>query len=234
MRHDNLKRFGLIALATDLTIEGDAARLLPASCRLHVTRIAFENPTTRANLLKTGPHLRTAADLILPGVELEGIGFGCTSASAVLGARVQDSIGHRGPVSTPAGAALRGFRALGISRIALMTPYLPVTADLVGDYFQAEGLQVVRRHSMGFEDDRDMARLSDSEVMDFALESDDPEAEALFLSCTALPAVPLIDRIESRLGKPVLSANLALFWAMLDIANIPAQGPGELFKVRTW
>lgn len=87
---------------------------------------------------------------------------------------------------------------------------------------------------MGFEDDRDMARLSDSEVMDFALESDDPEAEALFLSCTALPAVPLIDRIKSRLGKPVLSANLALFWAMLDIANIPAQGPGELFKVRTW
>ncbi len=234
MRHDKLNRFGLIALATDLTIEADAARLLSPACRLHVTRIAFDNPTTRENLLRTGPHLRAAADLIVPGVALRGVGFGCTSASAVLGHRVQDAIGHLGPVSTPAGAALRGFRALGVTRIALMTPYLPQTADLVGDYFQAEGLQVVRRHSMGFEDDRDMARLSDSEVVDFALASDDPQAEALFLSCTALPAVPLIDRIEAKLGKPVLSSNLALFWAMQDIAQIPAQGPGRLFQARTW
>ncbi|SFA54638.1 maleate isomerase [Paracoccus halophilus] len=234
MQRDNLARFGLIALATDLTIEGDAARLLPANCRLHVTRIAFENPTTRENLLRIGPHLRAAADLLVPGVGLRGIGFGCTSAAAVLGQGVEAAIGDRAPVSTPGGAALRGFRALGVGRIALMTPYLPRTADLVGDYFQAQGLRVVRRHSMGHADDREMAMLSPDEVVDFALESDHPEAEALFISCTALPAVPVIERIEARLGKPVVSSNLALFWAMLDIAAIPASGPGRLFGVRTW
>lgn len=234
MWRDTLNRFGLIALATDLTIEGDALRLLPPGCRLHVTRIAFDNPTTAENLRKTGPHLRAASDLLVPGVDLKGIGFGCTSASAVLGDEVLAAIGDRAPISTPVAAALRGFAALGIDRIALMTPYLRETTDLVGDHFQANGLRVVSRRSMGHADDRDMALLPDDEIVEFARASDHPDAQALFMSCTALPAVPVIDRIEAALGKPVVSANLALFWSMLDIARIPATGPGRLFQVRTW
>lgn len=227
-------RFGLITLATDLTTEGDAVRLLPPHCRLHVTRIAFDNPTTRENLLQTGPRLRNAVDLLVPGVELAGIGFACTSASAVLGEQVQRLLGDRAPVTTPANAALRGFSALGVGRIALMTPYLAATADLVGDHFEAHGLSVLRRHSMEFEDDRDMAFQPADRIIDFALAADHPDAEAMFISCTALPAVSVIDRIEARLGKPVISSNLAMFWAMLDQAQIPAAGPGKLFGVRTW
>ncbi|MCT4333326.1 ectoine utilization protein EutA [Paracoccus sp. YLB-12] len=234
MWRDNLNRFGLIALATDLTIEGDALRLLPQDCRLHVTRIAFDNPTTAENLKKTGPHLKAASDLLVPGVELKGIGFGCTSASAVLGDGVQAAIGNRAPISTPVAAALRGFKALGVDRIALMTPYLRETTDLVGDHFEANGLGVVSRQSMGHADDRDMALLSGDEIVDFALESDHPDAQALFMSCTALPAVSVIERIEKALGKPVVSSNLALFWSMLDLARIPGAGPGKLFQVRTW
>ncbi|RMC31196.1 maleate cis-trans isomerase family protein [Paracoccus alkanivorans] len=234
MWRDKLSRFGLIALATDLTIEGDAARLLPEGCRLHVTRIAFDNPTTAENLRKTGPRLRAAADILVPGVELKGIGFACTSASAVLGPKVQEAIGDRAPVTTPAGAALRGFAALGVQRIALMTPYMQEASDLVGDYFATHGVGVVSRHAMGYADDRDMALLPPEKVIRFALDSDHPDAEALFMSCTALPAVPVIEEIEAELGKPVLSSNQALFWSMLDIAQIPAEGPGQLFKVRTW
>ncbi|SDE48812.1 maleate isomerase [Paracoccus isoporae] len=233
--HDPVhRRFGLIALATDLTVEADGARLMPEGCRLHVTRIAFDNPTTRDNLLKTGPRLREAAGLLVPGVALDGIGFACTSAAAVLGDAVQDAIGHRAPLSTPAAAAMRGFRALGVDRVALMTPYLEATADLVGDHFAAHGFDVVRRHSMGFEDDRDMALLQADRIVDFAVAADHPQAQALFMSCTALSAVSVIDRIEDRLGKPVISSNLALFWSMLDQARIAATGPGALFRVRTW
>lgn len=234
MLQDRLNRFGLIVLGTDLTIEGDAARLMPPDCRLHVTRIAFENPTTAENLRQTGPRLRDAGALLVPGVALKGVGFGCTSASAVLGQGVQKALGGRAPVSTPTSGALRGFAALGVTRVALMTPYLPQTADLVGDHFAAHGLEVVSRRSMGRADDRDMALLPEAEVMAFALAADHPDAQALFMSCTALPALGLIDRIEARLGKPVISANQALFWAMLDQARIPASGPGRLFQVRTW
>lgn len=234
MWRDKLSRFGLIALATDLTIEGDAARLLPEGCRLHVTRIEFDNPTTAENLRKTGPRLRQAAGLLVPGVELKGIGFACTSASAVLGPKVQEAIGDRAPVTTPAGAALRGFAALGVDRVALMTPYMQEASDLVGDHFAKHGMNVVSRRAMGYADDRDMALLPPEEVIRFALDSDHPDAEALFMSCTALPAVSVIEEIEAKLGKPVLSSNQVLFWSMLDLAEIPATGVGQLFKVRTW
>ena len=58
MRTDPVRRFGLIALATDLTIEGDAARIMPVGTQLHTTRIAFEIPTTPETLRRCGPRLR--------------------------------------------------------------------------------------------------------------------------------------------------------------------------------
>lgn len=234
MWKDSYRRFGLVALATDLTIEGDAATLMPPGTRLHVTRIAFDNPTTEANLRRLGPRLREAVDLLVPEVALEGLAFGCTSASAILGAEIEALAQARAPLTTPAGAALRGLRAMGIGKVALMTPYLAATTDLVGDYFAAGGIEVLRRSSMGHADDRDMAMLGAAEITEMALASNHPEAEALFLSCTALPALPLIETLEAALGKPVISANQALFWAMLDAAQLPVSGPGRLFRCRTW
>lgn len=234
MPRDTLLRFGLVALATDMTIEGDAARLMPPGTRLHVTRIAFENPTTEENLRRTGPLLRAAVDLLVPGIPLAGIGFGCTSASAVLGDQMDRLAGMRGTVTTPMSGALKGLAALGATRIALMTPYLEATTDLVGDHFEAHGIAVLKRSSMGHADDRDMALLPEPEIVEMAEAADHPDAEALFMSCTALPALGLIERLEARLGKPVLTANQALFWAMLDAAAVPASGPGALYRRRTW
>lgn len=236
MAHDPLRRFGLIALATDLTIEGDAARLMPEGTQLHVTRIAFENPTTPESLRRTGPRLRQAAELIVPGVPLDGMIFGCTSAAAALGHIVEAEIGGRAPVVTPMGGLLRALETLGLSRIALLTPYLPETAALVSDHLTGHGIEIVSRHAMGYADDRDMARLMPGEIIEGVLAADHPDAEALFLSCTALPAVPLIAELEARLGKPVLSSNQVVFWATLDIARIPGDrpGPGRLFTICKW
>ncbi|MEL6210589.1 MAG: ectoine utilization protein EutA, partial [Pseudomonadota bacterium] len=51
-----LHRVGVVALSTDMTLEWDAARILPHDRMvLHVSRIAFENPTTPENLARMGP-----------------------------------------------------------------------------------------------------------------------------------------------------------------------------------
>ncbi|WP_138468453.1 aspartate/glutamate racemase family protein [Poseidonocella sp. HB161398] len=238
MRNDTVKRFGLLALATDLTIEGDAAQLMPPGTRLHVARLAFENPTTPETLRRTGPRLAAAADLVVPGVPLEAMIFGCTSAAAALGAEVEVALGSRAPVVTPLSAARRALAALGAGRIALMTPYLTETADLVAGWFAAEGVEVVSSLSLGHEDDREMARIDPAEVVAAACRADHPRAEAVFLSCTALPALGVIGEIEALLDKPVISSNQAAFWAALDLAGIPAAGPGTLFRIRegwrTW
>lgn len=229
-------RLGAILLSTDLVSEGDAARLLDRrEAVLHVARIGFQNPTTPERLCAMAPDLARTAALLVPGGHLSAVGFGCTSASVTIGnAAVADAI-HTSlpgvPVVTPSFAAQAGFAALGVRRIALLTPYLPETTKPMADYLAHSGLDIVRSACFALEDDRDMARIDDASMIEAACALDGPEVEALFLSCTAMRGVDVIDRIEARLGKPVVTSNQALFWALGRMAGLDGrpEGVGRLF-----
>ncbi|MCG7624591.1 ectoine utilization protein EutA [Epibacterium sp. Ofav1-8] len=232
------RRIALVVLATDHTSERDFARICdPAEVGVYTNRIAFENPTTRDSLLRTGPRLTEAAAQILPGEPVDVLAYGCTAASIVLGnAAVTDHL-HAAkpdtPCVTPSSAAFDAFAALGVGRIALLAPNsLPVTEDLA-QYFARHGPDVLRATALGLEDDREMARISEASIIEAALAADDPAAEALFLSCTALRALPCIARIEAALGKPVVSSNQAMIWRSLRLtgARQPVPGYGQLFTL---
>ena len=57
-------------------------------------------------------------------------------------------------------------------------------------------------------------------------------ADALFISCTALPALSIIDKLEKKLGKIVLSSNQTLIWDTLEKIgeNNSIKGFGKLFS----
>lgn len=210
----DLPRLGLVLLSTDLTTERDVARAIPPDqAGVHATRVAHVNPTTPENLRRMLPHLTSAAEMILPGLRLEAICYACTAATSVLGEEaVALSIHAARPgvrVVTPTGAAGRAFADLGVRRIALLTPYLPETTRPVLDVFDRSGIDVVRATCLGLEDDRDMARVDRATILAAAEAADHREAEALFISCTALPAMELAGQIESRIGKPVVTSNQA-------------------------
>lgn len=218
-------RLGLIALATDLTFERDAARLLPPDeAALHATRIAFENPTTPERLRATAPRLGEAAALLAPGARLRAIAYACTSASVAIGvAEVAAAIG-RGrpgvPVVTPVSAALQAFAALGVGRIALLTPYLARTAEPMAAFFEDAGVSVARAVCFGMEDDRAMARLDPDGLARAVAALDARGAEAVFVACTALPALGVAARVEAETGRPVVTANGATLWAMRRLAGL--------------
>lgn len=231
-----VRRLGLIALATDLTSERDFARLVPQdAAAIHTARIAFENPTTPETLMRMQPGLTRAADLIVPDIPLDAICYSCTAASVVIGeetvAGAIQAARPGVPVVTPTGAARAAFRALGVRRIAILTPYLIETSRPMADYFARCGLEVIRLHCLGMEDDRDMARVSRETIVSAASVVDSHEAEALFISCTALPALGAVDEIEARTGKPVVTSNQASIWAMLALAGLGGgiRGYGRLF-----
>ena len=58
-------------------------------------------------------------------------------------------------------------------------------------------------------------------------------ADALFVSCTALPVLNIIDKLEKKLNIPVLSSNQALIWDSLESIgkNNDVLGFGKLFNV---
>lgn len=215
---------GAILLATDMVTERDMRALLPPSALTCTTRIPFENPTTPDNLRKTLPHLGVAASLLVPGGNLSAIYFSCTSATVTLGeAVVHDAIHAQRPgveIVTPLAAAKRAFAALETKRLSVFTPYVAQTAKVVIDHLSDSGFQIISTLGLDMEDDRDMATLPAQTIVDAAISATAPDAEAVFISCTALPAATLVPQIEAAIGRPVVTSNLAGLWYAARVAGI--------------
>ena len=230
-------RIGLIALSTDHTSERDMQAIAPADeVGIYVSRVANKNPTNRENLLAMQPRLAEAASLILSGEELDVVAYSCTSASVMIGNEtVERSIREAKPgvpVVTPTTAAFAAFAHLGVRRVSLLTPYIKEVTSAMRDYFEAHDLDVVNTVCLGIEDDRMMARLKLDAIVEAALATMDPSAEALFISCTAVPAASVAEAIEDKLKKPVVTSNQAMAWQSLRLAGCERSidGYGKLLR----
>jgi maleate isomerase len=218
------KRVGLIILATDHTTEPDFRRMV-ASERIgvYVARIPYANPTTQENLRKMQPALSEGARLILPGEELDAVCYSCTAASVVIGdAEIETAIRKAKPgvpVVTPPLAAVRGLKAFGARRISVLTPYTIETSRPMPAYFAAHGFDIASFTCLGFDDDREMARIKPASLVDLARQATAPDAEALFISCTGLRAAGVVPEIESAIGRPVVTSNLATAWNCLRLCG---------------
>jgi maleate isomerase len=231
------KRVGLVILATDHTTEPDFARMVASEeIGIYVSRIHYANPTTPENLRAMQPSLSAGAGLILPGEPLDAIMYSCTSASVVIGDNeIAAAIRKAKPgvqVVTPTAAAVLGLRASGAKRISILTPYTRETSRPMADYFAGLGFDIDRFTCLDMTDDREMARVSPSEIVAFAEEALDPASDALFVSCTALRAAGVAAEIEQAIGKPVVTSNLATAWQCLRICGDEASRP-ELGRLMT-
>ncbi|NDW05930.1 ectoine utilization protein EutA [Jiella pacifica] len=230
------RRVGLILLSTDHTTELDYARLVSSDeIGVYASRVEYANPTTPENLLAMRPRLAEAAAAILPGSDLDAVCFSCSSASAVIGdVAVTEAVqaGKPGiPVVTPALAAANALTALGTRRIAVLTPYLAETTRPLVEYMEKKGFELSAVSCLGFDDDRVMARISRTALIEVAAAAMTDEAEALFISCTALRAVSVVADIEARIGRPVVTSNQATIWECLQHcdAALKLANAGRLF-----
>ncbi|WP_256750264.1 ectoine utilization protein EutA [Mesorhizobium sp. Mes31] len=218
------RRVGLIILATDHTTEPDFRRMV-ASERIgvYVARIPYANPTTPENLRKMQPALTAGAALILPDEKLDAICYSCTSASVVIGdTEIEAAIQAAKPgvaVVTPPMAGVRGLNAFGARRISILTPYTVETSRPMAAYFAAKGFEIASFTCLGFEDDREMARIAPPALVDLARQATHAQAEALFVSCTALRAALAVTGMEQAIGRPVVTSNQATAWSCLRLCG---------------
>ena len=89
-RYDNVRvrkpKMGLIVLQNDYTLEDDARHLLTDNVTLHVTRIRCASEISAATLKDMEKHMTEAAELFPDQANFEAVGYGCTSAVALIGA----------------------------------------------------------------------------------------------------------------------------------------------------
>ena len=230
---------GLIVLATDQTIEHEYRQMLALpGVALYQSRIYNDSNITPETLRAMDGGIAEAARLLLPGMPMHAIGFGCTSASMVLGeaqisARIHET--RPGvPATNPVTAAFAAFRALGAQRIAVLTPYAPAVNDGIRTYIERAGFTVAAMASFNEPDDRIVARIAPDSIADAAAGlASGSGAQALFVSCTSLRLAERVAALEARIGIPATSSNHALAWHSLRLAGIEDVQPqfGRLFTL---
>ncbi len=230
---------GVIVLATDHTLEYEWRRMLALDgVAFYESRVMNAASITPETLAEMESGLAPAAEVILPGIPLDVVAYGCTSGTIVIGeetvfARIREA---RPGVActTPITAAVAGFEALGAGRIALLTPYVDSINHMMRDFLQSRGVEVPVMGSFNHEDDNEVARIDADSMKAAVLELGRHEAvDGVFISCTSLRAAEHIEDWEDALGKPVTASNHAMAWHALRLAGYadPVAGFGRLFRV---
>jgi maleate isomerase len=213
-------RIGIIA-PFDLELDREYWRFVDESVSVHITRTQHvEGPVGvgLAEAVADVPEMiRATRSLIMarPGV----VAYACTSGSftdglageALLRATIERAGAPR--AITTSGALLHALGALGARRVALGTPYTDELADRLRLFVLEAGYEPVSLVSMGLEGG--IASVQRARVIELASQADRAEADVVFLACTNLPTYDLIEPLEERLGKPVLTANQVTMWAAL-------------------
>tara|TARA_B110000014_G_scaffold12814_1_gene8670 strand:- start:12 stop:338 length:327 start_codon:yes stop_codon:yes gene_type:complete len=104
--------------------------------------------------------------------------------------------------------------------------------DEVLEYFKSEDFEITSNAYFDIEADYDIGKVDQNYLYDVLSKIDLNGAEALFVSCTALPVLPIIDKLEKKLNTTVLSSNQALIWDTLVKIdkNNSVEGFGKLFQ----
>lgn len=208
---------GLVALQSDETIERDFRWLLPSDVELLVSRVPSAETVSLDSLQAMETSLTRAAGLLPLGAELSAVGYGCTSASAAIGAdRVAKMItaGIATPhVTDPLTALISACRAGGIRQIGMVSPYVASVSERLIAGLNAAGISVVSFGSFDEPLEERVVRISRGSVRDAAVHvGRGGDCEAVFMSCTNLRALEIIEDIERQLGIPALSSNQVLGW----------------------
>lgn len=233
-------RLGIILPSLNVVTEPEYYRMVPEGVTVHTARMAFKElkPEAYEHMLDDVP--RAAAQLADACVH--AVAFACTSGSLYGGLGYDQKIiemlkEHADcPCTTTSVACVEALRAMKMKRICVGSPYPEWVNQLVRKFLEDSGFEVVSvigapeefRELFGSEYDMGRPRsafeiqaMPAERVYDFALRRvNRPDCDGMFLACTGLQTLGVIDLLESELGKPVVSANQATLWKLLRLVGI--------------
>lgn len=200
-------------------MEIEYRRVLPESVNLHVGRMKLREVTVEA-LKEMETHVEEEAEKLVDA-HVDVIGYGCTSGSLVKGLHHDSAIVTRierktgTPAIATAGAVLDVLKQLEVNSVAVATPYVNAINELEKKFLQENGFKVTDIQGLKIVDNRKIGMITAEEVMSLVESLKHEMATAIFISCTNLPTMQFINRLEEKYHKPVVSSNTATLWAML-------------------
>lgn len=231
-------KIGLILPSTNTVNEPEFWRLAPEGVTIHTDRVLLLGNATQESYDKMAEALAQAAER-LATAEVDIVVYGCTSGSIVCPMPdLLDSMSAqtKTPACATAGAVIAALNALGVKKVAVGTPYVDFVNESEKQFLEDYGFDCTSLHGLRLgetqEERRGIGRVPPQQVYRLARMIDRPDAEAIFLSCTNLATLDVIEQIEQDLGKPVVTSNQACFWASLRLMGLPdvIEGHGRLLR----
>jgi maleate isomerase len=235
---------GLIVPSSNRTMETELPALMRARAAthpedrfvFHASRMRMQHVTPEQLVAMNQQTPRAAAELAdvkpdvvatacLVAIMAQGAGFHCTAEDEI--SAVLREAGAAAPVVSSAGALISGVQALGVRRVAIVTPYLRSLTDLVVAYLEDAGIEVVDALSLEIPDNLAVARLDPRDLERHWQKLDLSRAEAVILSaCVQMPSLAAIQPVEDAAGLPVLSAATATAYRLLAELGLDPVVPG--------
>ena len=163
---------------------------------------------------------KAASMFMAPDVDV--IAYACTSASYVRGvggaADIEDRIEQATglPTTTTSSAVVRALHAASVRRVSVLSPHVDELNERLGAFLDESGFDVV--HMRGLNRLRGIEQIPPEEIEELVVHLvDRPEADGVFISCTGMKTAVIIDRLQERIGKPVVTALQATIQGSLRI-----------------
>ena len=219
-------RIGLIVPSPNTVTETEFWQMAPKGVSVHTTRLLYRADEVDDPVADMEQFLPQTLEE-LRGLEVDVVAYACTaSALKTPHEETQDEVaeGVGRPAVTTMGTILEALKALGVTRIAVGSPYPEEVNKAERKYFESQGLTVTADEGVIlFEAQqrlRHMNLVTEADVEELAKHIDSPDAEAIFLSCGDMATLGIVDKLEKTLEKPVVTSVQATFWGALRAAGI--------------
>lgn len=196
---------GLIALSSDMNIEKDFHQYYNGN--IFTSRVIFNNPINQKNLFDIKNELKDIKKKF--PVDTSKYIFGCTSGTAVIGEYIENNF------LNPLTATLNWCKHYNFKQLGLFTPYNHDVHQTVKNWFENKGIKILEHKCLNIDSDITVANLDHKYLKDQILNFN-TTADAVFLSCTALPVLGLLDQISQETGKKYTSSNSSLIWQLMS------------------
>jgi maleate isomerase len=223
-------RFGLLTPSSNTTQEPEFTAALPATVSLHTGRVAYRDITPEEQMrcvLELETESRKLAD-----AEVDVIVFAATAPTLAKGKgydrelikRMEDASGR--PATTAATAFVDALTRLGLERIAIGAPWSKIMDKAMVGFMEASGFAVVNSEVVGFVASIELGRVGPDTAQELARRVDRRDAQAIIMPGGNWASMPVVEGLETELGKPVLVNNAVSLWAGLRLMKIRDGIPG--------
>lgn len=231
-------KIGLLTPAINTIVEHDFARMAPEGVSIHTSRV---NTAVEGSIeaLENMAHDAVESGRLLGMAKPDVAVFACTSSSFLHGNawtdKIEKAIGEAtGSVCiSTSSASVRALRRFDAKRVAVVTPYVAATNERLRSYLHENDFEVTQIEAFEVFNMYDHADIPASAIYAKIRSLDLKGVDAVFISCTQLKTIDIIDQMERDFGLPVVSAVQASFWAALDEMGVvlPMSGYGSLMEM---